>query len=271
MAKDPAFLFYSSDFLSGVMDLDMEERGQYITLLCAQHQKGPLSEKTSRLLVGSISVSVLGKFQQNDNGLFFNARLSIEIENRIAFTESRKLNGSKGGRPKKETYEKPNGYALAKASENLPENENENRNINVIDIEIKEENQKFQIQKKLESIENRKLNFAETLKPFIEKYGREFLLEFYNYWTEPNKSGKKFRQEDQTFWDLSKRLSTWDKNNKTNSYSNGFQNQPKTIQQDFENSKIGKAMQASQEADFIIDEMLRLKKQKQENESANSN
>jgi uncharacterized protein YdaU (DUF1376 family) len=127
MAKDPAFLFYSSDFLSGVMDLDMEERGQYITLLCAQHQKGPLSEKTIRLLVGSISVSVLDKFQKTDEGLFFNARLSIEIENRIAFTESRKLNGSKGGRPKKETYEKPNGYALAKASENLPENENENR------------------------------------------------------------------------------------------------------------------------------------------------
>jgi len=48
------------------------------------------------------------------------------------------------------------------------------------------------------------------------------------------------------------------------------QNQPKTIQQDFANSKIGKAMQASQEADFIIDEMIRLKNQKQ-NESTNSN
>jgi hypothetical protein len=270
MAKDPAFLFYSSDFLSGVMDLDMEERGQYITLLCAQHQKGPLSEKTIRLLVGSISLSVLAKFQQNDIGLFFNARLSIEIENRIAFTESRKINGSKGGRPKKETYEKPSGYALAKASENLPENENENRNTDLIDIEIKEENQKFQSLKKSESIEDRKLKFAETLKPFIEKYGREFLIEFYNYWTEPNKSGKKFRQEDQNFWDLSKRLFTWEKNNKGNSYTNGFQNQPKTIQQDFANSKIGKAMQASQEADFIIDEMIRLKNQKQ-NESTNSN
>jgi hypothetical protein len=49
-----------------------------------------------------------------------------------------------------------------------------------------------------------------------------------------------------------------------------LQNQPKTIQQDFANSKIGKAMQASQEADFIIDEMVRLKNEKQ-NESTNSN
>jgi len=51
MAKDPAFLFYSSDFLSGITDLTMEERGQYITLLCLQHQKGSLSEKTIRLSV----------------------------------------------------------------------------------------------------------------------------------------------------------------------------------------------------------------------------
>ena len=29
MSKDPAFLFYSSDFLTGVMDLTMEENGIY--------------------------------------------------------------------------------------------------------------------------------------------------------------------------------------------------------------------------------------------------
>ena len=43
MERDPAFLFYSSDFLSGIADLNMEERGQYITLLCVQHQKGRLN------------------------------------------------------------------------------------------------------------------------------------------------------------------------------------------------------------------------------------
>jgi hypothetical protein len=94
------------------------------------------------------------------------------------------------------------------------------------------------------------------------------MIEFYNYWTEPNKSGKKFRQEDQNFWDLSKRLSTWDKNNKSNSYSNGFQNQPKTRQQEFQDSKVGKLMQVSQEADELIRQMF---KDKKENESANSN
>jgi 5-methylcytosine-specific restriction endonuclease McrA len=101
MAKDPAFLFYSSDFLSGVTDLTMEERGQYITLLCLQHQKGPLSEKTIRLTVGSVSVDVLAKFEKDNEGRYFNERLKSEIEKRSKFTLSRKENGLNGGRPKK--------------------------------------------------------------------------------------------------------------------------------------------------------------------------
>jgi hypothetical protein len=126
MAKDPAFLFYSSDFLSGISDLTMEERGQYITMLCLQHQKGNLSEKTIRLNVGSVSVDVLAKFQKTPEGNFFNERLENEIQNRQNFTESRRLNGSKGGRPKANA--KPNGYPNGKPKNNLSENENENTN-----------------------------------------------------------------------------------------------------------------------------------------------
>lgn len=103
MAKDPAFLFYSSDFLNGVADLTMEERGQYITLLCLQHQKGELTEKTTRLSVGSVSVDVLNKFRKLENGNYSNDRLCLEIEKRQMFTESRRINGIKGGRPLKET------------------------------------------------------------------------------------------------------------------------------------------------------------------------
>ncbi len=126
MAKDPAFLFYSSDFLSGVTDLTMEERGQYITLLCLQHQKGHLPEKTIRLSVGSVSIDVLKKFITDQSGSFYNERLDIEIQKRIEFTESRRLNGSKGGRPKASA--EPSGYPSAKPlgypTEKLAENEN---------------------------------------------------------------------------------------------------------------------------------------------------
>jgi len=127
-SKDPAFLFYSSDFLTGVIDMTMEERGQYITLMCLQHQKGHLSEKTIRFCLGSVSVSVMDKFMQDENGLYFNKRLEEEIFKRKNFIDSRRKNGQKGGRPRK-----PLGFA----TENLPENENENENEN-IDIPLEQ-------------------------------------------------------------------------------------------------------------------------------------
>ena len=128
MAKDPAFLFYSSDFLNGVADLTMEERGQFITLLCLQHQKGRLTDKTIRLCLGSVSVDVLSKFTKDKQGNFYNERLSEEIEKRIQFTESRRNNGSKGGRPKNIT--KPLGLAKHNLMEDVNENENEDIIIN---------------------------------------------------------------------------------------------------------------------------------------------
>lgn len=125
--KDPAFLFYSSDFLTGCASLTMEERGQYISLLCLEHQLGRLSEKTIRLSVGSVSVDVMDKFQQDETGLFFNERLEIEIEKRSNFIDTRRNNGLKGGRPKMENN-KPiglaNGKPNGKPNEKLIENEN---------------------------------------------------------------------------------------------------------------------------------------------------
>ena len=125
--KDPAYLFYSSDFLTGCASLTMEERGQYITLLSLEHQLGRLSEKTIRLSVGSVSVDVLEKFKQDENGLLYNERLEIEIEKRSNFIDTRRTNGLKGGTPKAEN-KKPNGLANgkpnAKANEKLIENEN---------------------------------------------------------------------------------------------------------------------------------------------------
>jgi hypothetical protein len=143
MAKDPAFLFYSSDFLNGVADLTMDERGQFITLLCLQHQKGTLTDKTIRLSLGSVSVDVLSKFIKDKDGNFFNERLQEEIEKRIQFTESRRNNGSKGGRPKNNT--KPIGLAKHNLMEDVNENENEdiNTNVNKEKVELPFESYQF--------------------------------------------------------------------------------------------------------------------------------
>lgn len=49
MSKDPAFLFYSKDWLSGTAEYMPDEKGVYIDLLCHQHQKGSLPSDTERL------------------------------------------------------------------------------------------------------------------------------------------------------------------------------------------------------------------------------
>jgi len=134
MAKDPAILFYTGDFLNGCTDLTFEERGQYITLLCLQHQKGHLSEKTIRLSVGSVSVDVLKKFKQDENGNYFQNRMEEEIQKRLHFLDTRYFNGKKGGRPLK-ANRKPNKKPNRKPKENLPEDININENRNRIDNE----------------------------------------------------------------------------------------------------------------------------------------
>jgi hypothetical protein len=128
--KDPAFLFYSQDFLVGTLTMSFEDKGKYITILAYMHQQGRLDEKTISLLVGSISDNLRLKFSVDESGLLFNKKLESEIEKRVKFSESRRNNGLQGGRPKKETEQKESTrLSLGLASANLVENENENKDI----------------------------------------------------------------------------------------------------------------------------------------------
>ena len=90
MAKDPAFLFYSSDFLTGVSDLTFEERGQYITLLCLHHQKGRLSKKVISIAIQSVSADVMSKFKKDKKGFFYNERLEEEAKKRAEHSEKQR-------------------------------------------------------------------------------------------------------------------------------------------------------------------------------------
>ena len=53
--------------------------------------------------------------------------------------------------------------------------------------------------------------FYKSLIPYVETYGREMVRDFYNYWSEPNKSKTKFRAELEPTWDAGRRLATWAK------------------------------------------------------------
>ena len=117
MSKDPAFLFYSSDFLTGTLLMSMEQKGKFITLLCIQHQKGHLSEKDMLHICGSYDEDVFTKFQKDEQGKFYNIRLEEEVDKRKAYSESRRNN-----RKKKEDV---NNISLSYVEHMENENENE--------------------------------------------------------------------------------------------------------------------------------------------------
>ena len=74
--------------------------------------------------------------------------------------------------------------------------------------------------KKVKNIDDRKLEFAQTLKPFLDQYGKDMINKFYSYWTEPNKSNTRFKQEMLKTWSLHGRLTTWQSNNFDNKTNN---------------------------------------------------
>lgn len=116
--KDPAVLFYTSDFLSGTMTMTNEEVGMYIRLLCIQHQKGKLTEKDMQSICKTYVQDVFLKFEQID-GFYVNRRMLEETEKRSKYSESRRNNAKK--------------KAYAKHMVDHMGNENENEIENIIE------------------------------------------------------------------------------------------------------------------------------------------
>ncbi len=123
--KDPAILFYTSDFLTGTAFFTDEQRGQYIRLLCEQHQNGHIPENHMVSICFSLASPVVKKFIKDSDGNYYNERMEEEIEKRRHFLDTRYFNGKKGGRPQKPNS-KPNNKPNNKPTENLREDDNEN-------------------------------------------------------------------------------------------------------------------------------------------------
>lgn len=101
MAKDPAFLFYSKDWLEGTAEMLPIEKGVYIDLLCYQHQRGDLPSDTVRLarLVGmahdeflEVWATVGKKFKQIGERLL-NERMNKVMSERSTNARKNKIIG----------------------------------------------------------------------------------------------------------------------------------------------------------------------------------
>jgi len=129
MAKDPAVLFYTSDFLSGTFTMTNEQVGKYIRLLCLQHQKGKLTEKDMLSICSAYDVDIWDKFKI-ENGVFINERMYNEAVRRQKFSESRRNNAKS---PKNDSTSK----AYAKHMETETETINETITINKTKAKVK--------------------------------------------------------------------------------------------------------------------------------------
>lgn len=121
--KDPAVLFYTSDFLTGTMTLTDEQVGKYIRLLCLQHQKRRLSEKDMLHICKTYDEDIWCKFARDDAG-YYNERMEAEADKRRNYNESRRNN-----RKKKDMSNICKTYVRHMENENENENVIENRNV----------------------------------------------------------------------------------------------------------------------------------------------
>ena len=183
MAKDPAFLFYTSDFLTGTMFMTNEQVGIYIRLLCSQHQHGGIIDKISfNSLVGNHEV-VRVKFEETESG-FYNIRLMEVMGARNAKSNNLSL------AVKKVWEERKNAIPLK--SDAIPMQLHKNskgkaKKTNAIPMELVNEN--------------------EVIDYFIlNGYKKEIAIRAFNYYNEANwhdASGKKvlnWKQKMQSVW-----------------------------------------------------------------------
>ena len=64
------------------------------------------------------------------------------------------------------------------------------------------------------SLESRRKRFYDSLIPFVERYGKSMIRDFYDYWSEADRAAKpRMRFEKEKSWELNRRLGRWARNN----------------------------------------------------------
>ena len=125
--KDPAILWYPSDWISGTMGMTLEEKGAYMEVLMMQFSRGHMTSQMVGQLIGQKWDAVKHKFVQDENGLWYNERMDMEKEKRKRYVDTRK-NNLKGFNQ----YTKNKGGHMGGRLTSHMENENEIENKSII-------------------------------------------------------------------------------------------------------------------------------------------
>ena len=87
-------------------------------------------------------------------------------------------------------------------------------------------------------LEKRAKVFFNTLVPYVSMYGKDMIRQFYDYWTEPNKSRTKMRYELERTWDTKRRLNTWASRENINRRRTNYDTNPEQARQQREQDAL---------------------------------
>ena len=194
---------------------------QYIYLALAK-QLVTSVEQINSMVNYCISICELFK---SDNDFFWSERVMRNINKRTELSNKRSKAGKMSAEMRKnstcveqlQTSVEQNPTKERKVKENKV-NENKEKK------EIKETISKDIAQKKVDakaSTLTRKDEFYKSLIPFLSTYGKDMIRDFFDYWSEQNKSGTQMRFEKQPTWEIAKRLATWNKRDTFKNQNNG--------------------------------------------------
>ena len=171
-------------------------------------------------------VEDFGLFQFTECGkLFYSESLKSRMDPLEEIRDKRREAGKKGAEKRWKTKQKM-ANAIKEDSKAMANATEKNGRVEYSKVNTKEILSNESI-KKEESLEARKAEqrkkliaakaatskrqkeFYNSLRPYVERYGKDMIRAFYDYWTEPNRSCSKMKFELQKTWDLALRLGTW--------------------------------------------------------------
>jgi hypothetical protein len=230
--KDPACLFYISDWLTSTAEMDADCRGWYLNLILHQYDKQSLPNDVEKLAVlCNVKFSEFERFKQvfeqvlkqkfelTDENRLKNKVAEKILQGRELFKEKRSQSGKLSYILKyfRRNYKKQMDSAFEKFIKN---------NISIDEIDTKNEQMLKQVFEHLfelyrnenenenkdinvnKNIKEREQEFKERVFKFTQ-YPQSMLIAFFNYWSQYGINDKKMLFEKQKVFQIEKRLITW--------------------------------------------------------------
>ena len=153
MGKDPALLWYPSDWVTGTSYMTAEEKGYYMDLLMLQFNVGHISELRIKRTIGAdydnIWPNIKDKFITDEEGLLYNSRLEKEQQKRRKYVESRSNNLNKNEEDNPHMKDHMKNHTPTHMDAHM---ENKNENINKKEINALKKERKVKSKQEIRQI-----------------------------------------------------------------------------------------------------------------------